>query len=196
MGSVLTTLDLASSLVHELRLGGSSSSDLPSVVNSVSSDSRSSTVGDELDQEVDGQDGGTDSEGDEPLLPGETFGAHFEDDAGELCDEDLEAENEEPDSHEDRVGKHSSEDVEFVMDLAGAEHVDDLEHHEGSEEESPVARGMSGEVASCGNCFISNRVTSLNLSLKFFPDSSKDFAVFLGVHASRLVSRNLSNFIE
>lgn len=150
MGSSLTTLDSACSLVNELRLGGSSSCHLSGIVNSVSADSRSSTVRDELDQEVDGQDGGTNCEGDEPLLPGETFGAHFEDYTSELGDEDLESEDEEPDSHEDRVREHSLEDVEFVMDLARAEHVDDLEHHEGSEEESPVARGMSREVASCG----------------------------------------------
>lgn len=82
------------------------------------------------------------------------------------------------------------------MDLARAEHVDDLEHHKGSEEESPVARGMSREVASCRKCFILNRIASLNLSFKFFPDSSKDFTVLLVGHASCLISRNLSNFRE
>jgi len=173
MSSTLATLDLASSLVHEFGLGGPSSSLLPSVENSVSADSRSSAVGDELDEEVNGKDGGADSEGNKPLLPGKAFRAHFEDHTSELSDADLEAENEEPDSHEDGVLKHSLEDVEFVMDLAGAEHVDDLEHHEGGEEESPVARGMSREVASCRHGLVCFRLTSFNLNLEFLPDGSK-----------------------
>lgn len=82
------------------------------------------------------------------------------------------------------------------MDLARAEHVDDLEHHKGSEEESPVARGMSREVASCRQFFILNRVAILNLLFKLFPDSSKEFAALLGGHISCLISWNVSNLRE
>lgn len=120
-------------------------------------------------------------------MPGETFRAHFEDHTSELGDADLEAEDEEPDSHEDRVGKHALEHVEFVMDLARAEHVDDLEHHEGGEEEGPVARSKSWEVASSFKFIVLSWFT-LYLYLKLLPDSSKGFTASLVLHTSfRLV---------
>lgn len=82
------------------------------------------------------------------MFPGETSAANFKDDSSELSNNDLEANDAEPDSNEYPVVTHARENVLLVVDLASAEHVELLEDNEGSEEESEVARRTTGEEAS------------------------------------------------
>lgn len=127
----------------------SSSSFFSVVENSVFSKvGRSEAVRDELNEQVDDEHGRTDSESDEPLFPGETSAANFEDHSSGLSNNDLKANDTEPDSKEYPVVTHARENVLFIVDHARAEHVELLEDNEGGEEESEVARGTTGEEAS------------------------------------------------
>lgn len=47
--------------------------------------------------------------------------------------------DEEPEHNEDWVLENALEDVPFVVDLSGADHVEDLHKHKGGEDESQVA---------------------------------------------------------
>lgn len=104
------------------------------------------------------------------MVEAKTVGADFEHNTSELGNDDLESEDTDPDSKENHVLAKSLEGVKFIMDHARAEHVDNLEHHEGGEEESE----MTG------------RATGLEAHFSYstggfeFPDSSDDFTSFFG----------------
>lgn len=70
---------------------------------------------------------------------------HLENVASHLGQDDLETDDEDPDGDEHEVIADSRENVEFIMDLPGGEHVSDLEEHEQGEEEGELA-GVSGRV--------------------------------------------------
>jgi len=147
MSSSVSTIRFAVSFTEELLLCGPAGSYFSSIKDSISSNGRSEPVGDELDEEVNEENCAANTEGDTPLLNWETFVTNFEHNASELGNEDLEAKDENPYGDEDHVGANSFEGVHFIMDLARAEHVHNLEHHEGGEEESEVAGRASGVVA-------------------------------------------------
>jgi hypothetical protein len=87
------------------------------------------------------------------LLPAKTFITDLKHFAGELSNDNLETEDANPHSNEDLVGENSFERVKFIMDHTRAEHVNHLEHHKGSEEESEVAGSTTGVVALKRTCF-------------------------------------------
>jgi hypothetical protein len=70
------------------------------------------------------------------LLPRQRF--NLEDEAGELNDDYLEAEDDGPHSDEHEVVEEALEDVPFVVDLPGADHVHNLHEDEQVEEEGEV----------------------------------------------------------
>lgn len=80
----------------------------------------------------------------------ETIRADFEHNTSEGSDNNLESENTDPNKEEDRILADSFEGVQLVMNFARAEHVNDLEHDEGGEEESPMAGRASRVVAHFG----------------------------------------------
>jgi hypothetical protein len=147
MSSSVSTIRFAVSFTEELLLCGPASSYFSLVIDSISSNGRSESVGDELDEEVNEENCAANTEGDEPLVNIETIITNFEHNTSELSNEDLEAKDEEPYTNEDHVGGNSFEGVHFIMNLARAEHVHNLEHHEGGEEESKVAGRTSGVIA-------------------------------------------------
>jgi len=69
----------------------------------------------------------------------ETIKAADHDFSTELGDNDLTAANEEPEHNEDPVLVHSLEDVPFVMNLARAQHVEDLQENKGGENKCQMA---------------------------------------------------------
>lgn len=150
------------SFSNEFGFGVSSSFLLIRIEDSVSADRGGDSVGQELDKEVNDEDSEADKDGNDPLLPMETIRADFEHNTSEGSDNNLESEDTDPDNEEDRILADSCEGVKFVMNFARAEHVNDLEHDECGEEESPVAGRASRVVALFG--FATNR---LPLSSKF-----------------------------
>lgn len=54
--------------------------------------------------------------------------------------------NDDPDADEHDVSAHSLEDVEFIVDLSGGKHVEDLEEYEHVEDDGEMSRvGLFGE---------------------------------------------------
>jgi len=104
------------------------------------------------------------------LVEAKTVGADLEHNTSELGNDDLESEDTDPDSKEDHVLAKSLEGVKFIMDHARAEHVDNLEHHEGGEEESEMTGRATGLEAHFSHSAVGNE----------FPDSSDDFTSFFG----------------
>jgi len=184
MSSSVSTIRFAVSFTEELLLCGPAGSYFSGVIDSVSSNGRSEPVGDELDKEVNEENCGANTEGDEPLVNVETIFTNFEHDTSELRDEDLKAKDEEPYGNEDHVGGKSFEGVQFIMNLARAEHVHNLEHHEGGEEESKVARRASGVIAHF--CTSSNTL----------PDGAEKFTAFFGGNVGLFITRNCLNFFN
>lgn len=151
----MASLKSFASFVSKFLFGASSHLLFVSIKDSISADRGGNTVGQELDKEVDEDNREANTEGDHPLQPVETIRADFEHNISELGNENLKAEDADPDNQEDGVGENAGEGVHFVMDLARAEHVNYLEHDEGGEEESEVAGRASGLVALF--CCITNR---------------------------------------
>ena len=57
----------------------------------------------------------------------------------ELRQEDLDHENENPDEEEHLIFEKSFENIDFVVDLPGTDHVEDLHEHKGCEHDSHVS---------------------------------------------------------
>lgn len=65
---------------------------------------------------------------------------HWDESAEELAAEDLNNDDDGPDDDECRVREDSLEDVEFILDLSGANHIENLHEYEQVEDDSQVAR--------------------------------------------------------
>jgi len=154
------------------------------IEDSISADRGGDSVGQELDKEVDDDDSSANNDGNNPLFPVETIRADFEHNTGEGSNDNLESEDTNPNNEEDSVLADSSEGVKLVMNLARAEHVNDLEHDEGGEEESPVTGRTSGVVAGLG--FLVNR----------FPLSSESNATFLVSGIEGSLAQFLEHFVN
>jgi len=130
-------------VIFELCFGGAASGLLTLVENGIFADGVGVAVGDELNQGIDHEYGAGDTESNGPLLPGERL--DLEDEARVLDDDDLEAEDDEPNCEEHEVVEEAFEDVPLVVDLAGADHVHNLHEDKQVEEEGEVLGVGFGE---------------------------------------------------
>lgn len=64
---------------------------------------------------------------------------HYHDDSSVLRDQDLEGDNEHPDGNEHEVFEDSLADINLVVNLSCADHVEDLHQHESCEDPGGVS---------------------------------------------------------
>jgi hypothetical protein len=94
------------------------------------SESWADVVWHELEYSVPGHTENTDNKADDPLSTVKSILMHLESPSSVLDNEELSEHNDDPNNHEHGVGEDSIEDVELVIDLSSAKHVEDLHQHE------------------------------------------------------------------
>lgn len=110
---------------------------LASVKHAIFADRIREAIGYALGDSVNDEDAEHAAEAEGPLLASKVD--DLENKACERDDEELEADDDAPDEQEDKVVKEAGEDVPFIVDLSGADHVSDLHHDEQVEEEGEVS---------------------------------------------------------
>jgi len=129
--------------VQELGFRETFGSDLTLVEHGIFADRIGHAVRDRLSDGVNDEDGEGDEQTDGPLFPRQ--GNDLEDEAGPLDDDELETKDDTPHSDEHEVVEEAFEDVVFVVDLPGADHVHNLHEHKQVEEEGEVLGVATGE---------------------------------------------------
>ena len=104
------------------------------------SESWADVVWHELEDSVPGDAENTDNKADDPLGTVKSILMNLKSPSSELDNEKLSEHNDDPNNHEHGVSEDSIEDVELVIDLSRAKHVEDLHQHEQVEHDRQVAR--------------------------------------------------------
>lgn len=102
---------------------------------------RAHGVRQEFQEEVDWEGNQGNHHADDPLGRGETIDVNGHESSEELAAADLRDHDYGPDDDEGGVGGDALEDVLLIVDLSGADHVEDLHEHEQIEDDGQVAGG-------------------------------------------------------